>query len=60
MPHSLDVSRLQDVFDGLEENIEKLTKWEQNFLESVKDQWERNGTLSDSQLETLEKLWMKV
>ena len=34
-----------------------LTPWEQEFMESITDQWERTGTLSDRQQEILERIY---
>jgi len=58
MPHTLDVSRLAEIFDQLE-NDDRLTKWERNFIESVKAQYEDGRKLSDRQLETLEQVYVK-
>lgn len=33
-----------------------LTKWEEQFVESVSDQFDRNGSLTPKQIETLEKI----
>ena len=62
MSHSLDVSRLQEVFDGLESDdaVRKMTSWEVDFVQSVVAQWKNRGTLSDKQLEILERIWEKV
>lgn len=38
----------------------KLSAWERTFVESVSDQWERRRWLSDSQKETLGRIWDKV
>lgn len=34
-----------------------LTKWEENFVESVAEQLESRGTLTDRQVETLDKIY---
>lgn len=34
-----------------------LTKWEEEFVDSVTEQFERRGTLSDKQIGTLEKIY---
>jgi len=44
-------------FEALETPSKELTKWEQSFIESVRDQFERTGRLSDPQLEVLEKIY---
>lgn len=35
-------------------------EWEKEFLESLREQFDRNGSLTDKQLEKLEELWDKV
>lgn len=35
----------------------KLTQWEQDFVESVSDQFDRRGTLTDKQFEVLERIY---
>lgn len=48
-----------DAIDFILGNIELtfLTCWEQGFVCSIEDQWERNRSLSDRQKETLSKIW---
>ena len=58
MPHTLDVSRLGEVFDQLETES-RLTKWEANFVASVQEQWLAGRKLSDNQLECLEKIYVR-
>jgi hypothetical protein len=36
---------------------DNLTEWEDNFINSVKRQLERKGTLSTAQAETLERIY---
>jgi hypothetical protein len=36
---------------------DKLTEWEQTFIESLKEQLERKGSLSPRQVEILEKIY---
>jgi hypothetical protein len=38
---------------------EKLTEWEQTFLDSVREQFEDEKILSEKQLEVLERIWDK-
>jgi hypothetical protein len=59
MSHSLDESKLQQVFDGLRENSHKLTAWELDRLEEWEEKWTRGGKLSERQLEILEEMWLK-
>ena len=61
MSHTLDPKRLQEVFDALEEKEDKLSEWERDtFVPSVKKQWQRNGKLSERQMEILEEAYLKV
>lgn len=60
MAHTLDVSKLGMVFEGLEENTHKLTPWECDRLEEWKAWWESDHLLTDRQLEILEQMWQKV
>ena len=47
------------IADWLEqcENSRKLTKWETDFIESVAEQFDRRGTISDRQEEILERIY---
>ena len=41
----------------LEAPVRDLTKWEEDFVTSVTDQFERRGSLSDRQIEILERIY---
>lgn len=41
----------------LESPYKPLSKWEEDFLSSISDQFDRKGTLSDKQFEILEKIY---
>lgn len=41
------------------ESKKRLTKWEENFLESISDQLTRTGSLSDRQAEILERIYQE-
>lgn len=43
-----------------ENRDDKLLEWEQGFIQSVREQFDRRGSLSEKQHETLEKIWEKV
>ncbi len=43
--------------DRCREDGEKLTPWEVSFLESVTDQFDCRGSLSERQLEVLERIY---
>lgn len=40
-------------------STKELTEWEHNFIESIYDQFERKGNLSDKQCEILERIYDK-
>lgn len=37
----------------------RLTKWEEDFVSSVSDQWDRRRALSERQKEVLGRIWEK-
>lgn len=37
-----------------------LTSWEEEFIESINDQYKFKGYLTDKQIEALEKIWDKI
>lgn len=45
------------ILDGIQ--VERLSDWERNFVESVSDQWAHNRRLSDKQKEILGNIWDK-
>ena len=63
MSHTLDLTRLPEIFQGLEDNVEKLNSWEQDRLEEWKAKYEASKgkwTPSERQLEIIEQMWNKV
>lgn len=51
---------IQEWIDDLSTSPQKpLSKWEQQFIESISDQFTRSGSLSPLQLEKLEELYEK-
>lgn len=46
------------ILDGLRSE-RRLTDWEQKFIESVSDWWDRERRLSEKQKEILGKMWDK-
>lgn len=38
----------------------RMTEWECNFIESIDEQFSRNGSLSPKQLQILDNIWEKV
>jgi len=41
----------------INESTKRLTKWEEDFLESISDQLTNTGSLSDRQAEILERIY---
>lgn len=60
MAHTLDLTKIDEVYAAIELELHRLSKWEQDFIESTKDQWDREAWLSEGQLEHLEKIYIKV
>lgn len=48
---------LQDWIDKIKEEGRDLTKWETDYVESVEDQLDRLGRLSEKQIEILERIY---
>lgn len=44
----------------IEENIDRLTQWEEEFVESCKQQLGKSGKLSERQAEILERIYSKT
>lgn len=44
-------------FHKLETESRGMTDWESGFIESIKSQYETNGTISEAQYNTLEKIY---
>lgn len=60
MAHTLDVSKLPQIFETLRDNMHKLNSWECDRLEEWELLYERTGELSDKKLETIEAMYQKV
>jgi len=48
---------LQDWITRSREGYKILSAWEEEFLDSIEEQLERRGTLSDRQIEILERIY---
>lgn len=57
-PEELTDEAIDYIIANLEAD-DRLTKWEQGFVESISNQWELHRSLSDKQKETLGKVWDK-
>ena len=51
------IDLIDSLLNALETPLKDLTKWEENFLESVSDQFQRTRDLSDRQLEVLDRIY---
>ncbi len=63
MSHSLDVSKLGEIFEGLKDNTHKLDSWQCDRLEEWSEKYERSKGKwipSERQLEVIEAMWVKV
>lgn len=47
----------QRMLEDIELHGRDLTEWEENFVKSVRKQFDRKGTLSDRQIEILERIY---
>ena len=51
---------IESKLETCENNIERLNAWEQNFLESVRDEFDRKATLSPGRVSKLEEVYQKA
>ncbi len=58
VPDTLDPRRIGEVIDACIDNLDLLTKWEQGFIESISEQWERKHSLTELQKEHLESIYV--
>lgn len=53
-----DAQTLRDLISTVNEDANKpLSAWEESFMESITDQFERSGCLSVKQIEILERIY---
>lgn len=57
LPEKTKKQLIEYFFAHLEHNSRGMTKWETDFIDSIKDQWDTKGTLSEKQYETLERIY---
>ena len=48
---------IEHMITTIQEEGRNLTDWEENFIESIADQFETRGTVSDRQEEILERIY---
>jgi hypothetical protein len=49
--------QIADMLQRSEDNLNALNHWEVSFIESIRDQFDRNGYLSENQLDKLESIY---
>lgn len=54
-PQSIQV--YQSWVDALNENIDELTKWEEDFVDSIAERLQRKVNLTERQAEVLERIY---
>jgi hypothetical protein len=52
----MNTEEIKSLLDSLADYIPQASQWEQGFFESVKAQFDRKHTLSDKQVETVQKI----
>jgi len=52
-----DKKVIKNWIDTINEEAINLSKWEQDFMESVTEQFERKGSVSDKQEEIIERIY---
>ena len=45
------------MLQACDDDTDRLSKWEADFIESIAEQYEERGTLSDKQTEILERIY---
>lgn len=58
--HGSRQEELEQMIEDCEARQEKMTEWEQNFIDSVSHQIGHGKSLSGRQEQTLERIWNKV
>lgn len=56
----MDNAAIQHMINHCSDFTDKLSDWENQFLESVSDQFDRNGSLSPKQVAVLEGIYTKL
>ena len=50
----------REMIDRCANNPNRLTEWERNFIDSISDQLDNSGHLSEKQAEILDRIYQKV
>lgn len=51
---------IEDLISDCEARADKLSEWEANFIQSVREQFDKRGSLTDRQYAKLSDIWEKV
>ena len=57
---AVDREEFQQMLEDCEERESKLTEWEQGFIQSMRDKFDRGYPITEPMDETLTKIWEKV
>lgn len=57
---AFDKDEVLEQIGDCETRSKKLSDWELNFIDSISQQLTRTGSLSEKQLEILDRIWEKV
>jgi hypothetical protein len=52
-------TQIRYMLDHCADFEERMTEWERNFLESITEQFEQRGSLSEKQIEVVERIYCK-
>lgn len=55
----LTKENIERFLEGLDDPKKRLTSWEEEFISSITDQFNRKGTLSPKQFAILEKIYVE-
>jgi hypothetical protein len=53
----MSAADIEHMLTSCDQDSDRLSKWEQDFIESLAEQWEERGTLSERQREILERIY---
>lgn len=56
----MDGAELDEMLGDIMHRESKLSDWEKTFIQSITEQYQRKGELSEKQLAIVEKIWNKV
>ena len=56
----MDKNEVYEQIQDCENRSEKLSDWELGFIDSISRQLAKTGSLSQKQIETLDRIWERV